>query len=92
MNRTTLTNYCVNEGTDLHICPNDCEIFFNDYSSGETVTFEGLSRETVNRAIHLYVVNSPKHMSKEQATAWLKKLHDAVGSVIKEYETKEESQ
>jgi hypothetical protein len=91
MNKFTLTTYMTNETTDLFIDATNCEITFNACYKGEAVNFEDLSRETVNQAIHSYIVNAPRFMSKEQLSIWLRTLHEASSSAIKAYETMEES-
>ena len=89
MDKQILTTYTVNEGTHFGICPIDCEVFVNDYSSKETISVEGISAEAVRTAIFGYVTNGYKHMNKAEAITWLVCLKDRVEEAIKACESLE---
>jgi RNase P/RNase MRP subunit POP5 len=83
MDKQILTTYTVNEGAHFGICPVDCEVLVNDYSSRETISVEALSRGTVQHAINRYVDNAHKHMTKAEALAWLNSLKEVTKQAIK---------
>ena len=89
MDKQILTTYTVNEGAHFGICPTDCEIFINDYSAGETISVECISRSAVNGAINRYVDNAYKHMTKAEAISWLNNLKQLTENAIEACESLE---
>lgn len=82
MEKTTLTTYGTFNAS-LHLCAVDCELVINDYSSGETLSIEGISRNTLNRALQLYMQNLSLQKDEDGShLRWFQEMLDTAKDCI----------
>ena len=87
MYKSTITTYnfltC-----SMHISNADEEIMFNDHSSNEILSIEGVDPNEIRSAIKCYVHNMSLRIDdKEQRLKWLKDMKSEVSAAISRLET-----
>ena len=82
MNKSTITTYSI-ASCSMHICNADEEIMFNDHSTNEILSIEGVPPDVLRGAILCYVHNMALRTDgKDQRIAWLKDMHAEVSSSL----------
>ena len=82
MNKSTITTYSI-FSCSMHICSADEEIIFNDHSSSEILSIEGVPPTEIRSAIKCYVQNvALRRDDKPAHIEWLKEMHAEVSASL----------